>query len=530
MKRNAVAWVALIVSTAALASSWGVSRPLPAAPKVTAESQKTAHALSEAFNTVAEFVKPSVVQISVTKKGGANAIRRGRNPFQGPNGPNFPNGPQNLEPKDFEEMLKRFFGPGGRPEREQFGRGVEGVGSGFVYDDRGHIVTNNHVVEDANKITVTFYDGVEATAKVVGTDPQTDVAVIKVENTDYRPLPKGVSGKLKVGEMVMAVGSPYRLDQSVTTGIVSATDRNDLGINDVPNAYESFIQTDAAINPGNSGGPLVNMDGEVIGVNSAIMTGGRGNDGVGFTIPMDLASTIADNLIKHGKVRRSRVGIALEPLSPVMARQFGLDPKVKGVVVGQVVPGSPAEKAGLKSGDVLTAFNGNPIASLPSFRLLVASTESGREIPLSYWREGKSHSATIVPAPADQVVFDIEKNREKAVAEDEKKEENPKTDKVEVADFGLEVQALTPELAAHFGHKKDAQGLLVSDVKEGSPAADEGIEPGMLISRIVKNKRSTALTTVKDFQELAGKSDELAVYVETPRGGGHYVTLTKPKK
>ncbi len=183
--------------------------------------------------------------------------------------------------------------------------------------------------------------------------------MIKVENTNYRPLPKGVSSKLKVGELVMAIGSPYRLDQSVTTGIVSATDRNDLGINDV-DAYESFIQTDAAINPGNSGGPLVNMDGQVIGINSAIVTGGRGNDGVGFAIPIDLASTIADNLIKHGKVRRSRVGIALEPLTPAFARELGLDAKIKGVVASQIVPGSPAEKAGLKPGDVMTCVQQQP--------------------------------------------------------------------------------------------------------------------------------------------------------------------------
>jgi len=250
MKRNAVAWVALVVSAAALVSSRGVTRQLPAAPKVPAESQKAAHALSEAFGAVAEFVKPSVVQISVERKGGgAPALRGRRSPFPGLPGPN---GPQNLDPKELEEMLRRFFGPGVRPEREQFGRQSEGIGSGFVYDDRGHILTNNHVVENAGKITVTFYDGVEVTAKVVGTDPQTDVAVIKVDKTDYRPLSQGLSGKLKVGELVMAIGSPYHLEQSVTTGIISATDRNSVGIND----YESFIQTDAAINPGNSGGPL----------------------------------------------------------------------------------------------------------------------------------------------------------------------------------------------------------------------------------------------------------------------------------
>src|SRR4051812_21781030 len=357
MKRNAVAWGALVVSPAALVSSRGLTRPMPAAPSLPAESQKAANALSDAYVAVADFVKPSVVQISVARKdkGTIRIPGRGRMPFPGPGG--------NLEPKDFEEMLKRFFGPDGRPEKQQFGPAAEGTGSGFVFDDRGHILTNNHVVESAEKITVTFNDGVEASATVVGTDPQSDVAVIKVDNTSYRPLQRGVSSKLKVGELVMAVGSPFGLSQTVTTGIISATERNEFGING-PDSYESFLQTDAAINPGNSGGPLVDMSGRVIGINSAIVSGSRGNDGVGFAIPIDLASNVADKLIKDGKVSRARIGIALEALAPAMAKQLGIDPQTKGVLVNDVVPGSPADKAGLKSGDVITEFNGAPIASV----------------------------------------------------------------------------------------------------------------------------------------------------------------------
>jgi len=527
MKRNAVAWVALVVSAAALVSSKGVTRPLPAAPRISSEGQKAAHALSEAFGAVAEFAKPSVVQISVVKKAGGLAPNRGgrRLPFQGPNGP------QNIDPKDLEEMFKqfeRFFGPNVRPEKQkqQFGRETQGVGSGFVYDDRGHIVTNNHVVENASKIVVTFSDGVEAQAKVVGTDPQSDLAVIKVENTGYRPLPKGSSGKLKVGELVMAVGSPYNLSQSVTTGIISAVDRNDLHIIESANSYESYIQTDAAINPGNSGGPLLNMEGQVIGVNSAIVTANRGNDGVGFAIPIDMAGTIVDNLIKNGKVRRSRVGIALEPLAPTMAKQLGLDAKVKGVLVADVVKGSPADKAGLKAGDVVTGFNGNPVVSLPAFRLTVASSEAGHEFGLTYWRDGKEHTTKIVPAPADQVVFEQERATAPPAAEAAK----PEAPKAKVESFGLEVQALTSELAAQFGHPKDAKGLLVSDVKEGSPAEAAGLEPGQLITRVVKDRKVQTVTTVKDFEALAGHSDELALYVEQTGRPGHFVSLSKTKK
>ncbi len=250
MKRNPVAWAALIVSSAALVSSAGFLRPMPAAPKVTEESQRTAKALSEAFGAVAEFARPSVVQIAVQKKAGAGlpgALRR----FGAP-------APRNGQPgnRDLEEMLKRFFE--GMPQNEQFGTPGRGVGSGFVYDNKGHIVTNNHVVEDAEKIEVIFSDGVELKAKLIGTDKKSDIAVIQVENTSYPPLPRGDSSAVKVGEMVMAVGSPYGFSQSVTTGIISALDRH-AGIN----TYESFIQTDAAINRGNSGGPLVDMNGNV---------------------------------------------------------------------------------------------------------------------------------------------------------------------------------------------------------------------------------------------------------------------------
>jgi serine protease Do len=223
MKRSPVAWAALIVASAALVSSSGFLRPMPAAPKVPLEGQQAAKALSQAYEAVAEFVRPSVVQITVQKKaGGVSALpglpnmRRFQMPPRG-------EGNDNQMPREFEDMLRKFFNnPEGVPEREQFGGRRMGVGSGFVYDGHGHILTNNHVVENAEKIMVTFYDGVEASAKVVGTDRQSDVAVIKVENTSYPALPQGDSTKLKVGELVMAVGSPFELSQSVTTGIISA--------------------------------------------------------------------------------------------------------------------------------------------------------------------------------------------------------------------------------------------------------------------------------------------------------------------
>jgi serine protease Do len=523
MKRNPVAWAALIVATAALVSSSGFLRSMPAAPKVPLEGQQAAKSLSQAYEAVAEFVRPSVVQITVQKKAGGVPnmpgmpnMRRFQFPPRG-NG----NGNENQIPREFEDMLRKFLNPEGAPEREQFGFRNMGVGSGFVYDNHGHILTNNHVVENAEKITVAFYDGVEASAKVVGTDKQTDVAVIQVDNTSYPALPKGDSVKLKVGELVMAVGSPFELSQSVTTGIISALERNAVGINE----YESFIQTDAPINRGNSGGPLVNMNGEVIGINSAIVSGSSGNDGIGFAIPMKLASSVADMLIKDGRVHYARIGIKLQPLTAPLAGKLGVPEGTKGVLVGDVVPGSPADKAGLKQGDVITSFAGEKVNDHSSFRLRVATSEVAKSYDLGYLRKGKERTTSITPAPADKVVFDIEREDGDAKARPEKAEPA----RTAISAFGLEVQPLTPELAKPLGLPSDLKGVVVSSVKEGSPAAEAGIQEGNVITKVVRNQEIQSLTSVQDFQELASKADELAIYVQAGKLG-RFVTLSKNAK
>jgi len=339
--------------------------------------------------------------------------------------------------------------------------------------------------------------------------------------TSFPPARLGQSGKVRVGEWVMAVGSPFGLEQSVTAGIISATERNDVHIND----YESFLQIDAAINPGNSGGPLVDMNGRVIGINSAIVTGSRGNDGVGFAIPIDLAANIADKLIKDGKVHRARIGIALGVLTPAMAKQLGLDPQTKGVLVNDVVAGSPADKAGLKSGDVITEFNDGPIVSVPTFRMNVAASDIGKSYELTYFRDGKKRTTTISPAASEQVVFSQEKKESSS-----EKESKPEPAKAAIEDFGLEVQPLTPDLARSLGLSGDLKGLLVSSVKEGSPAEAAGIETGNVITKVIRDRKLQPLTDVKEFQELTGKADEVAVYVQSSDGVGRFVTLAKAKK
>jgi len=525
-----VAWASLAVATAALVSSKGLTRAVPAAPSMPVESQKTARALSDAFVSVAEYVKPSVVQIGVERKGGnifrlPNSPGR-RNPFQRPpgnnNGPNnSPNIPKEL-PDLLRELMKQFGNPDFNFEHQQFSIPGQGTGSGFVFDDRGHVLTNNHVVSGAGKITVTFHDGVEANATVVGTDPKSDVAVLKVDNTSYPPLARRSSGKLRVGELVMAVGSPFGLSQTVTMGIVSATDRNNLGINDEQDSFESFIQTDAPINPGNSGGPLVDLDGRVVGINSAIVSGGRGNDGVGFAIPIDMASNIADSLVKNGKVNRARIGVRIQPLAPAMARGLGIDPKTKGIIVGEVVPGSPADKAGLKAGDVITGFNNQPVSNSAAFKFTVSASEIGKPYRLKYFRDGKEHTTDVVLSAAEKVVFDAEEESATASAPARASE------KESVKDFGLEVQPLTPELAKGLG-LSEAKGLLVSSVKEGSPAEAARLQPGDVITQVVRDRKIEPVKDVKDFQDLAGKSDELNVFVKSSKGPGGFITLSKAK-
>ena len=515
MKRNAIAWAALIVSTAALISSQAVTRTVPAAPEVPAEGQKAAQALSSAFEAVADFIKPSVVQISVRRKAGA------RNPSLGRRLPSpEPGNPQQEMPKEFEDMLKRFFGPEARPEREQFGPRVEGTGSGFVFDDKGHILTNNHVVEDSDKVVVTFHDGTEANATVVGTDPASDVAVIKVENTEYRPVLKGVSKALRVGEWVMAVGSPFGLDQTVTAGIVSATERNEVGIND----YESFIQTDASINPGNSGGPLVDMSGRVVGINSAIMTGSRSNAGVGFAIPMDMASALAEKLIRDGKVSRARLGVVLGLLTPALAEKLGADAKTHGTIVSEVVPGSPAAKAGLEQGDIIIAFDGNPVLGRASLRNLVAASDVGKSYNLGLVRDGKDQTITVVPAGEDEVVFEGLQPRRS-----ESSPSKPEAPKAEFEDFGLAVQAISPDLAAQLGHAKDAKGLVVTSVEEGSPAEAAGLEEGELITKVIRDKAIQSVQGLDEFKELVGKSKVLGLFVQAADAPGRFVTLSRPE-
>ncbi len=521
MKRNVVAWAALVVSIATLVGSRSYTRPLPAAQDIPAEGQQTAKALSEAFNAVAEFVAPSVVQINTESKGGLRLGRRG-------NGGGEP-GQTPQVPKDLEEMLKKFFGDqlpeGFEIQPQQFV--AEGTGSGFLYDDKGHILTNAHVVEGAEKIVVTFHDGVELNAEVVGTNAETDVAVIKVDTTDYRAVKVGDSKGLKVGEWVLALGSPFGLDHTVTAGIISATQRQEVGIN----RFEAFIQTDAAINPGNSGGPLVDMQGRVVGINSAIATASRSNSGVGFAIPISMAKRIADKLIKDGEVTPLLMGITIEPVDRALARQLGLPPNTQGVLVTDVGKGTPAEKAGLKVGDVITSYDSQPVLTRQGLQYLVTTSEANQNYKLTYLRGGDEQETTVSPAPFDKVASSLNDRLPRLGGTREKPAEQAE----EVAGFGFSVSPITPELAEKHEWSEDAQGLVVTKVDPDGPAAASGMEVGDLVTRVIKDKSIAPVKSLADVKNLASGSEEIAVYVEdvNKRLPGQFMTLKKdesPKK
>lgn len=444
----------------------------------------------KAFAAVARKVSPSVVFIQVEGTAPGPAIT---SPFG-----------DERWPFD-DDFFRRFFGDQfpGLPRREtpQDRRPTIGQGSGFVFagNDKSYILTNYHVVRNAEKITVKFQDGREFDAKVTGTDPQSDVAVVEIKATNIPALPLADSSKLEVGEWVVAIGNPFGLSHTLTVGVVSAKGRTSLGIND----YEDFIQTDAAINPGNSGGPLVNLDGEVVGMNTAIFTRSGGYMGVGFAIPINLAKAIANQLIDAGEVTRGFLGIVIQPLTPELAESFDLK-QTQGILIAQVSPDSPAEKAGLRQGDVIVAYRGEPVKDIGSFRNTVSLTPPGSSEQLTVIRGGQRQDITVTIGQ---------------LAKDEVIAEGP-AQSTEV--IGLTVQTLTPQLAEQF-NTRAGEGVVVTAVRPGSIAAQAGIEPGAVIVQV--NHRS-----VKDSAEFkravaAGRSERRVLLLIRKDNVQRYIVL-----
>ncbi|MBW1927093.1 MAG: DegQ family serine endoprotease [Deltaproteobacteria bacterium] len=407
---------------------------------------------AKAFAAVVKKAVPAVVFVRVEK---TVESRGTASPFQ------F------QEPFDFfnDPFFERFFGPHFQPRRRMPRKFQQrGQGSGFIISKDGYILINNHVVGDADLIKVKLSDGREFKAKVIGTDPQSDVAVIKIDATNLPVLRLGDSDKLEVGEWVIAIGNPFGLSQTVTVGVVSAKGRSRIGIND----YEDFIQTDAAINPGNSGGPLVNIHGEAVGMNTAIFSRSGGYMGIGFAIPINMAKAIKDQLLKKGKVTRGWLGVVIQDIDEELAKSFGLE-KTEGVLIAEVSEGSPAEKAGLKQGDIILRLNGKKVDDLGELRNKIALTAPGTKVKLEVLRENKRRTiqVTIGEQPAGRAI---------GMAQHEI-----------LGKIGLVVQDLTEELAKQFGYR-ESQGVLVAEVEPGSPAARVGIRPGHLIEEVNRKR------------------------------------------
>ena len=441
--------------------------------------------LEKVFELVSEYVKPVVVSIQsvkVFKHEGLGPQEEQEAPFyhrrDRDRGREKDRGREREQFKDFfgDEFFDRFFR--GRPPEGEFK--TESLGSGVIVDERGYILTNNHVIEGASELKIKLGDKREFDAKVIGADPQTDVAVIKIESSDHLPAAKlGDSDKIRVGQWAIAIGSPFGLVQTVSAGIISATGRANVGVAQ----YEDLIQTDAAINPGNSGGPLVNVKGEVIGINTAIFTRTGGYQGIGFAIPINMAKAIMRDLIDKGKVTRGWLGVVIQDLNPALAKSFGVT-VTEGVLVSDIQSNSPAAEAGIERGDIVTEYNGTQVRDVNHLRNLVAPTEIGKAVTIKVLRDGKEKALSIKIGEQPPELFGLAPGAQPSAK-----------------NLGVTVQNLTPELAKSLGYEGE-KGVLVSSVQPGSPGALADLREGDLIKEVNREK----IDNVDTFRKAVAKS------------------------
>ncbi len=393
-------------------------------------------------------------------------------------------------PYDFQggdDFFNRFFG---MPFRGQPQRPVPQMsqGSAFLVSPDGYIMTNAHVVKGADKITAVLNDGREIDAVLVGADPHTDIAIIKIEGSNYPYLSLGNSDDIDIGEWVIAIGNPFQLEASVTVGVVSAKGRQNLKITD----FEDFIQTDAAINPGNSGGPLLDLKGEVIGINTAIVSRSGGYMGIGFAIPSNMAKNIMAQIIDKGSVTRGFLGVSLQPVDKDIADAFNL-PKPEGALISEVFKDSPAEKAGLKQGDIILEYNKLPVKSIQSFRNEISLMPPGSTVNLKVNRKGKAISIPVTLGTAS---------------------DNLTASGNLVQKLGMEIDNLTPDLAKQLGYTQKEEGVVITKIKPGSVAASAGLRPGCLIQAVNHKK----VTNVAEFNDAISQPENKRVLLLVRQG------------
>jgi serine protease Do len=434
------------------------------------------------FAPIVKKVAPSVVKVFVTMKGASNPLANSDMDF-----------------------FRRFFGENGLNQMDP-GRlhapTEHGLGSGVIVSPDGYILTNNHVVNNASEIQVALNDGRQFTAKVIGSDPKTDVALIRIKADNLPALTLADSDKIEVGDVVLAIGNPFGIGQTVTKGIVSAKDRTTSGDMD-----EDFIQTDAAINPGNSGGALVDTEGRLVGINSAILTHSGGNQGIGFAVPSNLCRWVMDSLVKNGRVERGLLGVMIQNLTPDLATAFKLD-RTTGALVGDVTPGSPADKAGLKSGDVITQYNGQPIEDASQLKLRVAESTPGTKVQLGVNRNGetKTFDVTLGNLPENQM------------AKADAQSGNAKSEAL----AGVGVADLDQNTRAELNIPAQVQGAVITEVAPDSAAYQAGLRTGDVITELNHQPVKNAQDAVADTEKPAGTQTLVKVWT---KGGSHYLTV-----
>ena len=468
--------------------------PLPAFAQDT-NSIDTLRQMGKAFAEIAEKVSPAVVSIRAEKTVTQDYPAIRERPFGDPFDP-------------FEDNFFDYFFRRRSPRRRSPQRKYQQMaqGSGFIISSDGHILTNNHLVGDADEVTVNLADGREFTAKIIGTDPDSEVAVIKIDADNLPSLELANSDALEVGEWVLAIGNPFGLSHTVTAGIVSAKGRSNVGLA----TYEDFIQTDAAINPGNSGGPLLNLDGKAVGINTAIITSGayRGNIGIGFAIPVNMAKAVYGQLVDSGIVVRGWLGVVIQPLTAQLADSFDLK-DTKGVLISEVIEDSAAEEAGLKQGDIVVEFEGQPVEKINVLQNRIAMLKPGTKAEIVVLRDGKRKTLTaeLAKRPTQAQIAAT------------------RSDTLE--QLGLTVQNLTDELARRLGYQ-DMTGVIVAQVEPGLEADRKGITVGTLIIEVDRKP----IKNTKDFNEAIENAREEGQTLLLVRNKRYtrFVVLRLPKK
>jgi serine protease Do len=466
--------------------------PLLALALMAVSGAANAKTAPDSFADLAEKLLPSVVNISTTQ------VIEGRTGMELPKLP--PGSP-------FEDFFKEFFD---RNQPEQRSRRATSLGSGFIVGAEGYVVTNNHVIQDADEITVILHDNTRLKAELVGRDKKTDIAVLKVKPKSKLTAVKfGDSDSARVGDWVMAIGNPFGLGGTVTAGIISARGRD---INAGP--YDDFIQTDASINRGNSGGPMFNLKGRVIGINTAIFSPSGGSVGIGFAIPSSVASPVIKQLVKHGQVRRGWLGVHIQSVTEEIAETLGLK-EASGALVASVIPDGPAEKAKMKAGDVILKFDGREVSKMRRLPRIVADTEVGRSVDIEVWRDNKKVT----------LKAKVEELGETPAEVAAKTSGTKKGSESTIDALGLRLSSITPKLKKKYSLEKDLKGVVVTKVTDSGPAAEKGIRPGDVIVEISQQEVTEPADIAKKVAEAEKAGRKSVLLLLEGQGGLRFVAI-----